>query len=72
MAEIKYADTDDIGTAAGVIWGYLNSNGASSLNKITKSLELSRELALQAIGWLAREDKVVFEQTSRGRNIRLK
>lgn len=72
MAEIKYADTDDIGTAAGVIWGYLNSNGASSLNKITKSLELSRELALQAIGWLAREDKVAFEQTSRGRNIRLK
>ena len=72
MAEFKYADACDIGITAGEIWGYLNTNGASSLNRITTNLKVSRELALQAIGWLAREDKLVFEQTSRGRTIRLK
>lgn len=72
MAEFKYADTCDIGMTAGEIWEYLDTNGASSLNKITTNLKLSRELALQAIGWLAREDKLFFEQASRGRIIRLK
>ena len=72
MTESSTPDIDQIGDAAGMIWSYLNDNGASSLNKLTKNLEVSRELTLQAIGWLAREDKLVFEQATRGRLIRLK
>ncbi|HIF01490.1 MAG TPA: hypothetical protein EYG03_06965 [Planctomycetes bacterium] len=63
---------EDIGTAAGVVWGFLNDNGSTSLTALTKGTDLPKELALQAIGWLAREDKIVFEKTLRGRLIVLK
>ena len=69
MTQSTFADYEDIGTAAGVVWGFLNDNGATSL---TKGTDLPKELALQAIGWLAREDKLVFEKTVRGRLIVLK
>lgn len=72
MSETTVNDVDQIGIAAGQIWSYLAENGPSSLNKLTRSLEISRELAMQAVGWLAREDKLDFQQTTRGRLIRLK
>jgi hypothetical protein len=69
MTQSTFADNEDIGTAAGVVWGFLNDNGATSLTALTKGTDLPKELVLQAIGWLAREDKVVFEKTLRGRLI---
>ena len=69
MTQSTFTDNEDIGTAAGVVWGFLNDNGATSLAALTKGTDLPKELALQAIGWLAREDKVVFEKTLRGRLI---
>ncbi|MEO2016475.1 MAG: winged helix-turn-helix domain-containing protein [Fuerstiella sp.] len=72
MTQSTFADNEDIGTAAGVVWGFLNNNGATSLTALTKGTDLPKELALQAIGWLAREDKVDFEKTLRGRLIVLK
>ena len=69
MTQSTFADNEDIGTAAGVVWGFLNDNGATSLTALTKGTGLPKELVLQAIGWLAREDKVVFEKTLRGRLI---
>jgi len=72
MTQSTFADNEDIGTAAGVVWGFLSDNGGSSLTALTRGTDLSKELALQAIGWLAREDKVVFEKTLRGRLIVLK
>ena len=65
-------DVDEIGLTAGQVWSFLADNGPASLNKLTKSLDVNRELAMQAIGWLAREDKIAFEQATRGRLIRLK
>ena len=65
-------DIDEIGLAAGKVWCFLDQEGPASLNKLTTSLDLSRELAMQAVGWLAREDKIMFEQAVRGRLIRLK
>ena len=72
MTQSTFADCEDIGTAAGVVWGFLNDNGATSLTALIKGTDLPKELALQAIGWLAREDKLVFEKTLRGRLIVLK
>ena len=72
MTATNFTDVDDIGTSAGLVWQYLHDHGTASLNKLTSSLGLSRELILQAIGWLAREDKIVFEKAARGRAIRLK
>ncbi|MEZ6130421.1 MAG: winged helix-turn-helix domain-containing protein [Planctomycetaceae bacterium] len=65
-------DVEEIGTAAGKVWSFLADNGPASLTKLTKNLDVSRELAMQAIGWLAREDKIEFEQAARGRLVRLK
>ncbi|MCP4788104.1 MAG: hypothetical protein GY903_18410 [Fuerstiella sp.] len=72
MTQSTFADNEDIGTAAGVVWGFLNNNGATSLTALTKGTDLPKELALQAIGWLAREEKLDFEKTPRGRLIVLK
>jgi hypothetical protein len=72
MSETTVNDVDRIGTAAGQIWGHLANTGPASLTRLTRDLEISRELAMQAVGWLAREDKLDFEQTTRGRLIRLK
>ena len=72
MAENNHSEIEEIGATAGRIWGFLNDNGGASLNKLAKNLEVSRELALQSVGWLAREDKIVFEPAARGRLIRLK
>lgn len=70
--ETLHSDVDEIGITAGKVWGFLAENGPSSLNKLTKNLDVSRERAMQAVGWLAREDKIEFEQAIRGRLIRLK
>jgi len=71
-ADKVQSDIDEIGYTAGKVWCFLEDNGPASLNKLTKNLEVSRELAMQAIGWLAREDKITFEQAARGRLVRLK
>ena len=70
--ESVQSDVEEIGFTAGKVWCFLEDSGPSSLNKLTKNLEVSREMALMAIGWLAREDKIVFEQATRGRLVRLK
>ena len=72
VEETRQNDIDEIGFAAGKVWCFLDQEGPASLNRLTTNLDLSRELAMQAVGWLAREDKIVFEQAVRGRVIRLK
>jgi hypothetical protein len=50
----------EIGEAAGVVWMYLHEHGETSQAKLIKDLELPRDLLMKALGWLAREDKLVF------------
>jgi hypothetical protein len=64
--------TWQIGETAGVIWHTLKDEGPLSLTKLVKAVEAPRDLIMQAIGWLAREDKIDIEETSRGRVISLK
>ncbi len=52
--------SDNIGIAAGKIWEYLDENGATSVSKVTKETEISRNDFQRAIGWLAKEDKLNF------------
>ena len=72
MSETADSGIEEIGTAAVLVWEFLNENGPSSFNKVVKGLSMTRELVMQAIGWLAREDKLVFEPAARGRVLRLK
>ena len=61
-----------IGETAGAVWRVLNENGALSQAKLLERVGGNRDLALQAIGWLAREDKLDISETKRGRTIGLK
>jgi hypothetical protein len=59
----------DIGSVAGLIWNYLDANGAVTLSKLVKEIELPRDAVMQGVGWLAREGKVRFDETPRSRVI---
>jgi hypothetical protein len=61
--------TEEIGTMAGVIWHTLEANGEMTLPKLKKELKAGSPLFDWAIGWLAREDKIML--TSEKRSIRV-
>jgi hypothetical protein len=50
-----------IGETAGKVWGFLQKHGEADLKQIKKGLKVDSDLISQAIGWLAREDKLVIE-----------
>jgi hypothetical protein len=61
-----------IGETAGAVWHVLNDQGPLSIAKLVKAVDAPRDLVLQAVGWLAREDKVEIDDSSRGRVISLR
>lgn len=63
---------DRIGEVAGYVWDFLKSEGASSVTAITDAIEAPSTKVYMAIGWLAREDKIEFEDAGRGKKVRLK
>ncbi len=64
--------TDAIGNAAGVLWKYLDKNGASSATKIAKETKLDAKQVQRAIGWLAQEGKLAITTKGRTETISLK
>ena len=51
-----------IGETAGRVWSYLDKNGeVSSSRMFRNSLGGSKEVLQRAIGWLARENKIIIE-----------
>ncbi|MGB9699410.1 MAG: winged helix-turn-helix domain-containing protein [Thermodesulfobacteriota bacterium] len=54
-----------IGETAGKVWHFLDEAGEANLNQIKKGVKADPNLILQAIGWLAREDKLVIEKKGR-------
>ncbi len=63
---------DEIGTMAGVIWNALNSKDELSLVQLKKEVKATSPLFDWAIGWLAREDKIVITPGKRTFRVRLK
>ena len=61
-----------IGETAGMVWHALDEQGPLSVAKLAKATDAHRDTVLMAIGWLAREDKIEIEETSRGRLISLR
>jgi hypothetical protein len=51
---------DKIIEAAGKTWKALGENGETAIPELTKIIKEKDEIALQAIGWLAREDKINY------------
>jgi len=54
-----------IGETAGEVWKFLEENGEANLTQLKKGVKADPNLILQAIGWLAREDKLQIEKKDR-------
>lgn len=53
---------EKIGTNAGVIWAYLDAEGKKTLKEIKKASKLTEKDMYAALGWLAREGKIAFNE----------
>ena len=62
----------DIGQMAGAVWHALNTRGELSLAQLKKEVNAKVPLFDWAIGWLAREDKIVITPKKSSFTIRLK
>ena len=56
---------ETIGATAGAVWKYLDANGPASLSAIEKAVAAPKPLIPMALGWLAREGKLVIEREGR-------
>ena len=63
---------DEIGTVAGAVWQALNTKGGLTIAQLKKEVNGKPPIFDWAIGWLAREDKIVIVQERRSFRIRLK
>ena len=63
---------ENIGSAAGAIWHYLEINNEASVTKLTREIGGNERTVLMGVGWLAREGKLDFEQRKQGIYITLK
>ena len=54
-----------IGDTAGKVWKFLNEKGDANLSQLKKGVKADPNLVLEAIGWLAREDKLLIEKKER-------
>ena len=52
-----------IGEIGGAVWHLLADHGPTSVAKLVRELDLPRDLVMQALGWLAREDKIVVDES---------
>lgn len=63
---------EQIGLTAGEIWKLLADEGEPvSLAQLAKRIDEPRDIVMQAIGWLAREDKLLIEENGRTRYVSL-
>lgn len=60
-----------IGKTAGTVWHYLEQSGPVRITHLVKEIDAPRDLVMQALGWLAREEKIVIEEKSRSRFVSL-
>ena len=73
VAEVEMkCSLDQIGETAGAVWSYLDSHGEAPTSKLMRELSQSRDMLQRAIGWLAREDKIVLCKNGAAETIRLK
>ena len=66
------AGVELIGQTAGEVWHLLREQGPLPITKLIQEIDAPRDLVLQALGWLAREDKIAIEEVSRRKMISLR
>lgn len=55
-------NTENIGTWAGLVWNALNEADVLGNKQIKKMTKLKDKELYAALGWLAREGKITFEE----------
>ncbi|MEW4564111.1 winged helix-turn-helix domain-containing protein [Bremerella sp. JC770] len=60
-----------IGETSGQVWAYLSTEGPVTITKLTKEVGEKKDVVLQAVGWLARENKLFFFEKGRNKLIGL-
>ena len=63
---------EKIGTAAGLIWEALNRKGELSLGQLKREVKGKTPIFDWAIGWLAREEKILVKPEKRSFRFRLR
>ena len=53
---------EEIGTLAGIVWRALNEKGSLSFEDLQRETRLDTGSVCTAIGWLARENKIEFDE----------
>lgn len=67
------SEIDRIGEAAGKIWNALEGKSAGlSPMQLKSATDLTGDLLNQALGWLAREDKIQFLGAGKSARVALK
>ena len=61
----------EIGDTAGIVWQTLEDRGPTSITELIKVIDAPRDTIMQAVGWLAREDKIILEQEGRKKTVAL-
>lgn len=72
MATASTVSVASIGETAGVVWRVLSEEGPMSLAKLVKAVGEPRDAVMQAIGWLAREDKISIVEEGHSRIVSLR
>lgn len=62
-------ETSEIGTIAGIIWVLVDKTGNLHFADIKEKTKLDTESLYLALGWLARENKIVFDKLDRDLNV---
>jgi len=61
-----------IGETAGKVWEFLNTKGPATITQIKNGIKAPTDLVNQAIGWLAREDKITLTPQGKSLKVSLK
>jgi len=68
----SHSVVDQIGDTAGMVWHVLDKRGPLSVAQLVKAVGEPRDAVMQALGWLAREDKIWIDAEGRGRIVSLR
>ena len=61
-----------IGETAGNVWQILSQNGPLSVTRLVEEVGEKHDMVMQALGWLAREEKIWIEKDGRKRIVSLR
>ena len=55
-----------------MVWTALSEHGPLTITKLVKMVKQPRNIVMQALGWLAREDKIEIAEEGRKRLVSLR